>query len=104
MISIEKEWKNLIMMWNVEPRVKEARWYGFEIDWEPHYESYSKVGLYVCKYSASNSIYGKFVIGVHYGKYLVEFSLKEGFKFHDNYLNVDENNDDIPNTSPGEYE
>jgi len=103
MTVIEKEWRKLNFYWNVPCETKGMRWNGFEVDYEPHFDSYAKIGLYHCQFDAADSNYGNFVLGLHWGRYLLEFSFKNGIKFHNDYMNVDESKD-IPNISPGEYE
>ena len=84
-----KELGKLTLYYRQQTDVACQKWSGFEIDHEPHFDSYAKVGVYLCQYDGVQIHYGKFVIGAHWGKYLLEFSLKKGFEFHKNYMDID---------------
>ncbi len=54
MTVIEREGEWINFYWNAESQIKKALWYGFEIAKEPHFESYSKIGLYLCRFDTRN--------------------------------------------------
>lgn len=66
---------------------EEAYWNGFELDYAPHIsESAANIGCYLCIFAKKNPFYGRFVVGFHFGKFLIEFSLKKPISFHNDYL------------------